>query len=138
MANVINNYISGFTCAILFVLYIPTLLRVIFGSKYKSVITIVSLLLANNYFSLWLNQVFFIQLQSGDLSKTAIWGFSITFGAIYLLLLVPHFLLAWIYREMSIDIPLSLNQLEPDEAQQKKDESTYKVLLTLNIAFPVA
>lgn len=75
----------------------PVLLRAICGSRYRSVITIVSLLLAENYFALWVDLIYGPKILNSEFTESIIWGDAIGIGINYLTMLISHFELAWIY-----------------------------------------
>jgi hypothetical protein len=131
-------FCGTWTRVVLFVAYVPTLVHAVRGSKYRTVIWLVSLLLVSNLtivgFYRFYKQIFI----DNSLTTSSIWGYAITDAVGNLCFLVSHFELAWTYRRIAGDTPMLLNEeltvMSEDDA---KSRVWYWVLMASNCLIPV-
>ena len=126
------------TRSTLLLLYIPTLIHVLRGSRYTFVIGLILLLMGAQIFNLTLS-IFFKALFIPPVKSTEfnIWGYGISIGLANTCFNVAHFWMAWIYRKIANDTPKLLEQETVDEQTKRSDDRKYWVLITLNILFPM-
>jgi hypothetical protein len=105
-------------------MFAATLVHTLRGSKYHTVIYLVSLLLIQNV-ACFICDLFWGSIyQRDNYTLTTIVGLAVFQSLQSMSFLLAHFELAWIYRFISIDTPRKIEELEDDQEQDAKDRRT--------------
>jgi hypothetical protein len=124
------------TAVILLLLYSGVLWHTFRGSKFTFIYMLVTLLILVN-----------VSLIAVAIDIKRIFSIGGTFMEIVVLVLstglydltqcVSHLLLAFKYRRVAKEIPCAIEEVQLPEAEKRCEKVLFKVLLTLNIIFPV-
>ena len=123
-------------------LLIPTYILILWhnwkGSQFTFIYLVVSFFLVANCSLLAVTQAGHSIFDKNNLTAFYLWDFGINAGLVDLGLCVSHLLLAFQYRKIAKEAPYAAEGVQYPAAKRRRERNFFRVLLPLNVFFPVA